>query len=60
MHNVETLYAWLNKAFPDKTPNLSMSDREIWVYVGVRKVIDIIEDKIKLSQETPTEVLREQ
>jgi hypothetical protein len=37
-----------------------MSDREIWVYVGVRKVIDIIEDKIKLSQETPTEVLREQ
>ena len=57
MYTVEKLYEDLDKAFPNRVPHLAMTDREIWMAVGVRKIIDLIAHKITLSQESVPEVL---
>jgi hypothetical protein len=33
------LVEWLEQVFPDSTPNITDSDREVWASVGVQRVI---------------------
>lgn len=39
----------LDKLFPEKVPDKEWSDREIWIYVGKRELINWL--KAKLEQE---------
>ncbi len=47
------LIEWLEKVFPDRTPTLEMSDREIWIQRGnvnvVLKLRDLYEEQVKNS-----------
>jgi len=47
------LVEWLEKVFPDRTPTIEMSDREIWIQRGnvnvVLKLRDLYEEQVKNS-----------
>jgi len=47
------LIEWLEKIYPDRTPSIEMTDREIWVQRGnvnvVLKLRDLYEEQIKNS-----------
>ena len=41
----------LDERFPDKCPDLDMSDREIWVQAGQRSVIDFLIEHFRKQQD---------
>lgn len=47
------LIEWLEKIYPDRTPSIEMTDRQIWVQRGnvnvVLKLRDLYEEQIKNS-----------
>jgi len=47
------LIEWLERIYPDRTPSIEMTDREIWVQRGnvnvVLKLRDLYEEQIKNS-----------
>lgn len=45
--SVEELLKILEQKIPLRVPTLSMSDRQIWYYVGQRSVIDLIKSLIE-------------
>lgn len=51
--NSEVLYKQLDQAFPHKCPTKEMSEREIWIYVGKRELLDVIRAKLDLAMEPP-------
>ena len=45
------LVADLDERFPDKCPDLDMSDREIWFQAGQRSVIDFLIEHFRKQQD---------
>jgi hypothetical protein len=41
----------LNSLYPHKHPTMNMTDREIWVAVGERRVVDMLQAKYLEVQE---------
>jgi hypothetical protein len=48
----EELIRALELRFPDRCPDLSMADREIWHYAGQRHVVEFRKGQHELQQET--------
>jgi hypothetical protein len=42
---------WLDAQYPDRCPKLEMSEREIWIAVGERKVVEVLIAKLAAGQE---------
>jgi len=42
----------LDKRFPERCPDRSWSDREIWIRVGQREVVRFLIEELKQQQET--------
>lgn len=55
----EELLKYLEVTFPDRCPSLGDSDRDIWVAVGGRKVVEhlkgLYEAQQNPTQQSPTE-----
>lgn len=51
----EELIKLLDKRIPHRCPKLTVTDRELWVYVGKRELIDSLLIALK-RQENPTNV----
>jgi len=47
----EVLVVDLDRRFPDKCPDLEMSDREIWFQAGQRSVIDFLIEHFRKQQD---------
>lgn len=47
----QDLLEYLSSQFPDKCPNLKDTDREIWMAVGARNVINHLIIKFKEQQD---------
>lgn len=47
----EELIKALEERFPSRCPKLTDSDREIWCYVGQRKVVEFLRDQYERQQE---------
>lgn len=47
----EALLEALNKSYPDKCPNPNQTDREIWMAVGARRVVEFLQGKHKQQTE---------
>lgn len=45
------LITQLDKQFPHKCPDPTMSDREIWMYAGSRALIDLLLARLKIEDE---------
>lgn len=41
----------LNKRIPEKCPELTMTDREIWHYRGMRSAVQLLEQHLKRRTE---------
>jgi len=49
--------AWLDKAYPNHLPTLNMSEREIWMKIGQRQVVEQLKNILtKQTQEGATDV----
>jgi hypothetical protein len=42
----------LDRRFPDKCPEISFTDREIWFYAGQRSVVRLLKEKFREQNET--------
>ena len=42
----------LDRRFPDKCPEMSFTDREIWFYAGQRSVVRLLKEKFREQNET--------
>ena len=42
----------LDQRFPDKCPEMSFTDREIWFYAGQRSVVRLLKEKFREQNET--------
>lgn len=47
---VDGMIDMLDRAFPDKCPALAMSDREIWMAVGARRVVEFLRSRQEEDQ----------
>jgi hypothetical protein len=41
----------LNRRIPERCPELSMTDREIWYYRGMRATVQLLEEHLKRRTE---------
>jgi len=57
MDRTLTMLKYLESAFPDRCPNTSMTDRDIWIYAGKVQLIQLIRYKLEEAQEKLPEVL---
>ncbi len=51
------LISYLDKIFPEKSPQIHESDREIWMYVGKVFVVKFLKNKLK-EQEQSNNILK--
>jgi hypothetical protein len=47
----------LNHRFPERTPELNWTDREIWIAVGERRVVRFLNEQSRRQQENLLENL---
>lgn len=52
---ITTLRA-LNRLFPDRCPNPSDTDRDIWMKVGARRVVEFILSEYEIATGAPADV----
>jgi|TARA_R100000781_G_scaffold45312_1_gene30694 hypothetical protein len=48
----ESLLQYLEELYPDKAPDLSMEEKQIWFSAGQVAVIRHLKDQFKLQEET--------
>lgn len=48
----EDLIKKLDELFPEKTPDISWSDREIWSYAGKRELIRLLKASLEKGDES--------
>lgn len=53
-YNASDLILKLDAAFPEKCPDPSMSDREIWMYAGKRELVRGLLSQLKAQEEEET------
>lgn len=53
-NSIPELIQKLNEELPEKTPEISWSDREIWIYSGQRKLINYL---VRLQKEAEENIL---
>lgn len=40
----------LNRAFPERCPSITDSEREIWMYAGKRELVRYLQQQLKVSK----------
>lgn len=40
----------LNRAFPERCPSITDSERQIWMYAGKRELVRFLQQQLKVSQ----------
>ena len=48
----ESLLQYLEELYPDKAPDLSMEEKQIWFSAGQVAVVRHLKDQFKLQEET--------
>ena len=48
----EDIIKYLNELFPDKCPDLKMTEKEIWFQAGQRSVVNHLIKEQKVQEET--------
>lgn len=54
-YTAEELIEQLDKLYPERTPSIDMSDREIWMYAGKRELIRVLLESLKQQEEGDNE-----
>jgi len=47
--SIEELIIWLDKLYPARTPKITESERQIWMYAGKRELIETLIQRYKVN-----------
>jgi hypothetical protein len=50
LRDIPALIEWLNQLYPEKSPNPSDSEREVWMKAGERRAVNVLISKLNATE----------